>query len=77
MGSRTGSLRSTQRRFCSDRTCRDCIRCSRLVTDSSILCLTWGGELSEDIISGPKKKNYRHKSMKALILVSPKNIWSL
>jgi hypothetical protein len=47
------------------------MRCNQSTTDSSILCLTWEGESSEDIISELKKK-HRHKSMKALIPVSPK-----
>jgi hypothetical protein len=38
------------------------------VTDSSILCLTRGGESLEDIISGLKK------IMKTLIPISPKKI---
>jgi hypothetical protein len=75
MGSRTGSRRSARRRFRSDRTCRDCIRCNWSIIDSSILCLTRGGELSEDIISGLKKN--KQKFMKALIPVSPKEIWAL
>jgi hypothetical protein len=70
MGSRTGSRKSAQKRFHSDRTYRDCIRFNQSVTDSSILYLTRGGESSEDIISGLKKN--RQKIMKALIPVSPK-----
>jgi hypothetical protein len=70
MGSRTGSRISARRRFCSDRTCRERMRYNRLAIDSSIRCLTHGGESPEDIISRLKKK--RQKIMKALIPVSPK-----
>jgi hypothetical protein len=47
------------------------MRCNLSTTDSSVLCLTWGGESSEDIIP-ELKRNHRHKFMKALIPVSPK-----
>jgi hypothetical protein len=64
MGSRNGSRKSAQKRFHSDRTYRDCIRFNQSVTDSSILYLTRGGESSEDIISGLKKKQTKnHESI--------------